>query len=96
MPTPFEMGRLWLGRQKFDRVAAIDAALELCTQMRPKLASMRQSMHDLFEHDALMGKKWADEVGLASIAARRDLEPQDVIDTLYFLMSLAPDMVNAP
>ena len=96
MPTPFEMGRRWLERQQFDRVVALDATLELCTQMRPKLASNEIALCDLFEKDPLLGKRWAEQVGLASIAGRRNLEEQDVLDTLYFLMSIAPGMVNAP
>jgi hypothetical protein len=96
MPTPFEMGRRWLERQHFDVLIAIDAALELCTQMRPTLATNTIAPCDLFEKDPLMGKRWAEQAGLASIAGRRDLEEQQVLDTLYFLMSVAPDMVNVP
>lgn len=97
MPTSFEMGRRWLDRQdNLDLSKSLDAALELLTQMRPRLASECISACKVFEQQPVMAKQWAEQVGVGSIASRHDITREDLFDALFFLMSLAPDLAEAP
>lgn len=97
MPTAFEMGRRWLDRQSdLDIPNAMDAALELLTQMRPRLASENVSPCKVFEQQPVLAKQWAEQVGVGSIASRHEITREDLFDALFFLMSIAPDLVEAP
>lgn len=97
MPTSFEMGRRWIERQQdLDIPNAMDAALELLTQMRPRLATEDISPCQVFEQQPLLAKQWAEQVGIGSIANRHHITREDLFDALYFLMSLAQDLVEAP
>jgi hypothetical protein len=77
------MGRV--GVRSRDRV---DAALELLTLMRPHAVGIGFPIATIFEHEPGTAKMLAEKAGLASLAARREMEEGEVLEAVGFLIDV--------
>lgn len=74
-----------VGVRALDR---IDAALELLTQMRPHAVGIGFPIATIFESEPHTAKMLADKAGIASLAARREMEEAEIWEAVGFLIDV--------
>lgn len=96
MPTAYQYGRIWINDRGTSVAGRLDAALELAVQMRPRLSALDVSMRELQGSEPGTFRTMADDVGLTSIASRRGLSADDVLEAFQFLLDVGYALTTSP
>jgi hypothetical protein len=92
MPTAYEDARSWMSRVGVRALDRIDAALELLTLVRPHAAGLGYSVGRIFRSEAHTAKMLCERAGLASLAARREMQPADILEAVEYLITVGGEL----